>query len=261
MNARRLTWILSFTSILLASGASGGNLYASGDIGFGFLNGDVGGTTEGVVTFDNTGSDNDASPIFGGTIGFEFPLDEALPWDIPLPGWMGESFRMPSWTVRTELEGRYRLDSEFLTDGFSPATPFRTEVSSWSVMHNLWMDFPVSPPISALFGRVPLLEPMKIYTGVGLGLAGNTADTSDTVVRGSDTSYSFAYQFGGGLSYALTEWATISLGYRYVDLGQVDVSLEDAGSSAGNLTVDLTGHEIGTALRFNFYSIPLRGNR
>ena len=39
-----------------------------------------------------------------------------------MPGWMGESVRMPSWTVRTELEGRYRLDSEFLTDGFSPAS-------------------------------------------------------------------------------------------------------------------------------------------
>ena len=36
------------------------------------------------------------------------------------------------------------------------------------------------------------------------------------MVRGEDTSYNFAYQLGGGLSYALTEWATISLGYRII---------------------------------------------
>lgn len=261
---RSLCASIATCGLLWASASGAGSLYFTGDVGFAGLMATAGGTTETVVTFDNEGEDSDASPLFGFSFGYGFPLSEALPGAYDMPGWlgwMGEEVRFPEWTVRGELEGRYRMDSELETDGFSSATPFRSELESWTAMHNVWVDFPVSPPFEAIFGRIPLLEPMSFYTGGGLGLSINQARTTDTIVKGDGTDLNFAYQVGGGISYALTEWSTIGLGYRYSDLGEVVVDLDNAGTGAGDFSLDATSHEFTLSLRFDFYSIPLREGR
>ncbi len=248
----------------LSAGARAGSFFVSGDVGMSVGTADSGGTNTRFApgfVFDNTGEDTDTTPSFGGSVGFEFGLDEVFPWEMPVPSWMGESFRFPRWKVRTELEGRARLDSDFLTDGASSATPYRSEVTSYTGMHNLWLDFPVHPPLAALFGRIPMLEPLSFYTGAGIGLSVHDIETSDTTSTGDDTTYHFAWQAGGGISYALTEWAHISLGYRYASLGEPDIDLEDGPTDAGNFTLALTAHEVGTRIRFNFYSIPLGVDR
>jgi hypothetical protein len=246
-----------FVILLTATnGAHAGNLYFSGEVGLAGQSGESGGANTRFEPFSNSGDDTDSTPVFGGTFGYEFPLDEALPWEVPLPSWLGSGFRFPAWTVRPEIEGRYRLDSEFLTDGFSDATPYRTQVSAWSLMHNLWVDMPIHPPIAALFGRVPILEPMSITSGVGLGLGSASLDTTDSIVSGDGTRYGFAWQVGTGIDYALTEWAHIGLGYRYLDLGEIEVDLTDGPQDAGDFSLDLVSHEVTLSLRFNFWSLP-----
>ncbi len=264
VSGRILLALLANCGLLWASPSGAGSLYLSGDVGFAGTMAMAGGTTDTVVTFDNEGEDADASPLFGLSFGYAFPLNEALPGAYDTPGWlswMGEDVRFPGWVVRGELEGRYRMDSELKTDGFSSSTPFRSELESWTAMQNVWLDFPVSPPFEAIFGRIPLLQPLSFYTGGGLGLSINTLSTSDTIVDGEGTDLNFAWQVGGGVEYALTRWAAIGLGYRYSDLGEVVVDLEDAGSGAGDFSLAATSHEFTLSLRFDFYGIPLREER
>jgi hypothetical protein len=245
--------------VVTGSSARGGDFYFQGDVGFAAQAVESGGTHTRFAPVQLGGNDGDTTPVFGGVLGFESPLDEALPFEVPLPRWLGESFRLPAWKLRAELEGRYRLDSEFMTDGVSPATPFRAEVSTWSLFNNVWMHFPVHPPFEWIFGRIPILEPLTLYTGAGLGMSASSLTASDTVVSGDDDGYHFAWQAGAGLSYALTEWAHIAVGYRYVDLGSVETDLSDGPIDSGSFSLDLASHEITTGLRFDFFSVDLPG--
>ena len=66
---------------------------------------------------------------------------------------------------------------------------------------------------------VPFLGGFKPYVGAGLGYAGNTEQVTGPVLTESDRHGSFAYQFKGGIAYALTRSVEVSAGYRYIHIG------------------------------------------
>lgn len=252
--------------------AAAADLFLRGDVGISAARGAAGGFNT-FVPFVNGGSDEDSSPVYGGALGVAIPLNAAIPLRLRIPAcgvpyWPGrewrfggsEDWRLPDWETRLEVEGLFGRDFELSTAGFTPEVPYRSEVSSWSVMGNLSLDVPIQAPINALFGRIPLLEPLSLFGGVGLGLANNKLSTSDSIVSGRGKSTQLAHQFMAGIGYALTERVRLNFGWRYVDLGNVDVSVTDLLASRGKFGLDLTAHELNTSLRVNFYHLPFLGD-
>lgn len=230
--------------------AYAGDLYATAEIGISGASGDSGGSTD---FFDNTGDDSDSSPVYGGAAGIAIPINELLPtsWDDRLRSWR---VNLPTWDMRFELEGLAGRDYELRTDG---GDGYFTEVDNWVVMHNWWMDVPIRGAVEWAFGRFPLLEPVSVYAGGGIGMAGTKVSATDNVSSGSDRSYRFAWQASAGFEYELTEYVTLSAGYRYFDLGEADIDLNRPGGIPfGDYTLDARAHEFTTGVRVTFYTVP-----
>jgi opacity protein-like surface antigen len=245
-----LTLLAGAAALSLAPSARAGDLYLTGNLAISTGTGNSGGKTP---FFTNTGSDSDAAPAYGGALGLGFKLNEAFPksWDVPLP----------AWGVRFEIEGMTGREYELRTNIDPPSISgagYFTEVTAWNVMPNLWIDIPLGPPIAWAFGRIPVLEPLSLYTGAGLGLSTVDVDVTDNVSRGHREQFMFGWQAGIGLEYELTQRVTLAAGYQYVDLGHPKVTLKQAGSTDpfGNYTLDLAAHEFNFGVRVNFWEIP-----
>jgi opacity protein-like surface antigen len=241
--------------------AHAADLYVSGALLNSFTTGTgtgdifLGGTTP-LFTID--GKDKDSSPAFGGTLGFGFGVDE-LRADV-------RGFEMPHWKVRLELEGIFGREFDFRFDtqsvggggGGGVSNTFFSEIDAWTVMTNVWVDVPVQRPISYLFGRVPILNPLSIYAGGGMGLARAEFQTTDNISKGNEEINRFSWQAGAGIGYKLNQWATLNIGYRYWDLGKVDAKvLFGDNTLTGRQQVDLTSQEFVTNIRIAFYQAPL----
>ena len=163
---------------------------------------------------------------------------------------------MRRWALRSEFEGAVGRDYELVTMG---ADPYLSKVSSWSVMYNQWFDVPIHSPITWLFGRVPLLEPMTLYLGAGVGLGSTKIGVSDNVSVGTEQTYDLAWQAGTGFNYELTPRVSVSVGYRYHDPGEIEAPLNLGPTPFGDFTMDLAAHEVATSLRIRFWGLPLRG--
>jgi hypothetical protein len=239
---RRLFAAFAFAGLLAGGAPAGaGDFYASADLGISAGEGKASGTTD---FFTNTGSDSDSSPVYGGSLGFDVSFAELVPPSAELP--------IGRWHLRSEFEGLAGRDYELITQG---AEPVFSDVTSWTVMQNVWLDFPVHPPVAFFFGRVPILEPMNLYVGAGIGLGVTRIETSDNVAVGSKEKYGFAYQAGIGIGYDLTRRVSVSLGYRYHDPGSIEARLDTPGPvDIGSIKMDLAAHEISAALRVRFFS-------
>ena len=237
---------LLLASVLLVHPARAADLYLSGGIGNSGADGEA---SVGTDFYQVDGGDSDSSPAFGGTIGLGFTLDEVAPS-------VGK-LELPAWVVRTEFEYMMGRDYEFVTRGASVDDSFFTEVDVWTVMPTFALEVPLRTPISWLFGRVPVLEPMSLVGNVGLGVAQVDLETTDNVTNGDDSSTEFAWQAGVGLSYALTDTTSFQLGWRYLSLGSVETDLTGI-VGGGDFELDLTSHEVLTGLRVNFYTAPLQ---
>lgn len=229
---------------LAAAPARAADLYLSGRLAVSGATGDTGGATS--FGFAPSGSDSDSSPVWGGAFGLELGLDEPA---------QSADWSVPDWKLRLELEALGGRDYELRTEG---ADPFFTEATAWTVMQNLWVDLPMRGAVSALFGRVPVLEPLSFYAGGGAGLAIHDVETTDNVSRGSETAFNFTWQGGAGFGYAFTDLVTFSMGYRYQDLGRIEMNLIDtAQTPVGRFELDLAAHELTTGLRVRFYPVPI----
>ena len=232
---------------LLAQPAGAADLYLSGSLAGSGATGTASGKTD---FFKISGSDTDSSPAYGGTLGLAFAMDEALP-NI-------KQFELPSWIVRTEVEFLAGRNYELRTDGAN-SDDFFTQVDLWTVMPTAWVEVPVRTPISWLFGRIPMLEPMSLYGGGGIGAARIHMNATDNVSEGSATVTNFAWQGGAGITYQLTDITTFQLGWRYVSMGKIGADLKFApGAKAGGYDLDLSSHELVAGLRINFYTAPLK---
>jgi hypothetical protein len=229
---------------LPAGSARAGDVYASATLAISTGQGEAGGSTP---FFPNRGSDTDSSPAYGLAAGFAIPFEEMFP-DRQGP--------ISDWSARFELEGLAGRDYELRAHG---AEPYLSEVYTWTLMKNVWLDVPLERPIAHLFGRIPVLSPLSFTIGAGIGLGANDVDTTDNVSSGSVTSYGFAWQAGAGFGYALTRNVTIGVGYRYLDPGQVEIDLTAGQTPMGSFELDLAAHEVASTLRVAFYPVPLRG--
>jgi opacity protein-like surface antigen len=93
----------------------------------------------------------------------------------------------------------------------------------------------------------------------GVGIAINEVSTTDNVSKGSDDSINLAWQAGGGLSYEISRYVSVDVGYRYLDMGKQDFNLKLGSTEFGNFELHTTSHEFASAVRVRFYAIPLHG--
>lgn len=245
-------------------------LYASGEFGYSIDKGKVSGSADalgnGIDEFFS-GKDNDVSPMLGGSFGVEIPMFELTPWRMPY------DIRLPDWPVRIEIEISGLRDYELKTDGFfaggGTSDSFNTDVKLWTFMTNVWLDMPLKGlyrPISAtsgfLFGqpRLPwfrrFLQPATMYAGLGIGFSHLDVDASEPNFEGSDKKYDFAYQFGTGFGYQLTDYVNLGVGYRYIKPSKIKMKLSDDADRPGKLQVSNDIHEIRFSVRIRVFDLP-----
>lgn len=231
--------------LLAASTARAGDFYVTGNLSISNTTADTSGSTE---FFELSGSDSDAAPVYGGSIGYGFRLNEPIDriFDVAVP----------RWVLRGDISAEGGRNFEFRTDG---GDGFFSQIDAWNVMYNTSLDIPLHEPISWIFGRVPILQPLSFFTGAGIGVAGIDAKTTDNFSVGKDDPYQFAWQVGAGLSYAFTDRVSLALGYRYFDMGDVEFDLRTAPDvdPFGKMKVALESHEFTASLRVNFWSLGL----
>ena len=252
--------LLLVTCVLLSAGTAGAaDLYLSGLLSVSAGTGKTGGSgSVGALGFCNSGSDTDSSPVLGGSLGYAFLLSEMFPyrWD----------WKLPEWNFRVEFEGMALRDYEFVTKlrvgGVTSTDKYFTEGSGWGLLNNYWIDVPVHAPLALAFGRIPMIEPLTMHMGGGVGMGMTEFDTAadGAGFRGSEEKVHFSWQVGAGLDYQITDRVSFGAGYRYVDLGSFDYALRQGATRVGNFEVDLTSHELRTGLRVNFYSVPSPGS-
>lgn len=243
-------------ALLAAAPAGAAELYGAGDLGISWLGVDASAAND-LLGLTHEGEDTDETPVYGVALGVEFPLRQALPWQVRMPRWLGgEDVSFPDWSTRFEIEHLRRSDAELDTPGVNPQEPYRASVESWSVMSKLRLDLPVRRPVSWALGRVPFVDPLTVYLGTGIGLAVTDLDVSTGVIFGSKTIEDFTWQAFAGFGYALTERVRWSLGWRYHDLGRLKTTLVDTtGTARGRYAADVAGHEFTTSLSFSFYHL------
>ncbi len=128
-------------------------------------------------------------------------------------------------TVRLELEGSYRkVDFDQMTISGTTLSP-QGDTTVKALMANAYYDFPMD-------------SPLKPYVVGGIGRARRDMDMTALGIRVRGHETGGAYQFGGGLSYVLSEVVTADVGYRYLGLRQDG---DDSGF-----------HEFLAGLRFGF---------
>ena len=250
-----LAWIAAATVCGAAGPARAADLYVAGDLGISWFGGDGEGTITGIGT--NTGSNDDATPVWGAGLGMVFPLNAALPMRMRLPG-MAEEAQLPEWEVRTEVEYLAGRDAEIATPSFSALDSYRVDAQAWTVMGKVRLDVPLRTPVRATLGRVPFLEPLSIYAGGGAGMGFSKVNVNlSGVATGKDDRERFAWQALAGFGYELTERVKLSLGWRYLGLGESHTRLTDVtGTDQGRYSIDLEAHEFTASLGIRFWQLP-----
>jgi hypothetical protein len=250
---------------LAAPAAADWRIYTSADLGYSVAEGKA----DGVINFDPPtfnlgGKDTDVSPLLGAAFGLAVPMDEIAPLELPR-GW-----RLPSWDMRLEVEAVGLRNYKFKTSPVAPGSgPIITEVDSWSVMTNLWMDLPlrglyrpISWTTSRLFGRWRLrtlkyvLDRTTLNMGGGVGVANLDVTTNEADSRGTADEYNFAWQVGVGFGYQITDRVNLGLGYRYIDPGTAKYRLKGGSLPADGgsfFKIDPEIHEARGSVRIEVW--------
>jgi opacity protein-like surface antigen len=124
-------------------------------------------------------------------------------------GAIGVAFERHNGRLRLETEGmgRSTYDAPFL----ATPTPGDTTIltNNWSVMENMWRDF-------------MLTERFGIYGGGGIGAGGYIlGEQLEGDKEYADPGASFAWQFGGGLLWEISNRLTFDVGYRYFHIDTI----------------------------------------
>ena len=113
-----------------------------------------------------------------------------------------------------------------------------SSMSSWSLLANGYFDIPLGSRVTA-------------YVGAGAGMAWNNTDglvnvSTGFVSPGTD-KYNFAWNGMIGVSIPVSSGVTVDVGYRYIDLGDVQTG---ATVGYGGATGKLRANELQFGLRF-----------
>ena len=197
-------------------------LYTEGQIGFSFAR------------------DTDAKGNFTGGFTGDVPLDFGS--SATLSGIIGYT---PIPNVRLETELAYRSpDADSKTGvitGLGTVTPLNNaiDLSATTLMVNGWYDIDMGGHITP-------------YVGGGAGLARLGVDTaSASLVQSNDHDMVFAYQIGGGASYAIDKNISLTGGYRYMDTSNASFKAR-AFSTDGKIESDYSAHELKIGVRYTF---------
>jgi len=251
--------IAIWAQIAIAAPALAGDFYAAGSIStsLGIVephghNGDRAGAGDNRA---NVGTDTDSSPVFGVVGGFEFPLRQVLPRRHRLPRWMPD-VDLDDWALRSELEvnggrsydvaiGAQGLDSHFV------------RISQWALMTNAWLDLPLGHGLEAIGVRQRWLRDTTFNTGLGIGFQRTRVESTSGDARGRHTDNGFLWHLGFELGIPLSDTVVFTAGYRYVPVGRLENEITDTTSTQdfGVQKLDVSGHELRTALRVRFWSV------
>ena len=124
-------------------------------------------------------------------------------------GAIGIAFERRNGRLRIETEGMGRdtYDAEFLVTPTPGDTTILT--NNWSVMENVWRDF-------------MLTERFGAYGGGGIGAGGYIlGEQFQGEALYADPAASFAWQFGGGLLWEISNRLTFDVGYRYFHIDTI----------------------------------------
>lgn len=255
----RIAWCLALVaaSLVLVAGRSTAEwkLYAQGGIGLSGIEIDTHGLADTTPDVPINGRDHDTSPLLDATFGIEVPMDELVPREFLL------KVRLPKWTVRSEVEAAGLREWETSTDVNGES--FFSEIKSTTVMFNQWLDVPAIAPYSLIqymfgLGRQPnvrrLLEPVSIYSGLGVGLAPQMdVDGTSNVIAIHDDPIAFAWNAGIGLNFAVNPKTAFSVGYRYLDILAPAAAVQGSTTPGFKFHYDLDVHELRVALRYRFF--------
>lgn len=163
--------------------------------------------------------------------------------------------------VRTELEYAYKDKAKYNPNISSisaggrvrvPPTnirsPFVNEISNQSLMINAYYDFKNTSKFTP-------------YLSAGAGISRVKNNTSSLLdedrfdepkTNFSDTSNSFTWSAGAGVSYKMTENLALDLAYRYVDVGEIEFKNVVAENITLKNTADLVSHDYSLGIRYKF---------
>ena len=130
-----------------------------------------------------------------------------------LLGYHWQSLGIP---IRTEVEYDYRARLDFDTEAAGPPqTGFKNNLSTHSLMFNAYVDFDTGTP-------------WRPYLGAGIGWARNNSETlRANLATGArqeieNDADNFAFSVQAGLRVAITRSWVGEIGYRYIDMGEVN---------------------------------------
>jgi opacity protein-like surface antigen len=123
-------------------------------------------------------------------------------------GAVGMAFERHRGQLRLEVEGmgRSTYDAAFTNPSILGTTVL---TNNWSVMQNVWRD-------------VMLTDRFGVYGGGGIGAGGYIlGDQLEGDIAYADPAANFAWQFGGGLLWEITNRLTFDVGYRYFHIDTI----------------------------------------
>ncbi|MGI9405789.1 MAG: outer membrane protein [Hyphomicrobiaceae bacterium] len=182
--------------------------------------------------------------------GFGFDIGFGCGWTRGFRGSIKDDVIERPGGLRADVTYTLRSDADFqgVPPNAPPVDPITTDISSHTVMVNGYWDF----------GRMSHFQP---YVGAGIGLA--YVDMDDvTIVNGVDVTFAgnsqwnFAWQVMAGVGIALSERATLDIGYRFVSLGDVDTNAAafQGGAAVGTSILeidDIYAHEVKVGIRMS----------
>lgn len=159
--------------------------------------------------------------------------------------------------VGTYVDDRFRIDgtltyrSPMSVDGTDGANnTLSGDVESLSAMLNLYYDVAEAHEWLGSNRVTP-------YVGAGVGVSmldtGTMRSTAGTSERGTQ-AYNLSYAAMAGVATRISDFATVDIGYRFINLGEFeqDGTLTNGSSTTATTHDDLLAHEFRAGLRFHF---------
>lgn len=123
---------------------------------------------------------------------------------------IGVAFDRQNGRLRIETEGmgRSTYDAPFAVNPVPGEATILT--NNWSVMENVWRD-------------IMITDRFGIYGGGGIGAGGYIlGEQAGGAVDYASPAANFAWQFGGGLIWEITNRLTFDVGYRYFHIDTIE---------------------------------------